>query len=47
MAKRKTNKDGYVAVMKALEAKGYTPPQTDLARMLGFAGRQAVNNWGG
>lgn len=36
-----------MAVMEALELQGYKSPQSDLARLLGFAGRQAVNNWGG
>lgn len=48
MAKRTwTNKDGYQAVLKALEAKGYRSPQSALASLLGFAGRQGVHNWGG
>lgn len=48
MAKRRmTNEDGYEAVMQALRDMGSKAPQSDLAEMLGFAGRQAVNNWGG
>jgi hypothetical protein len=48
MAKRKlTNRDGYEAVMQALRDKGVKAPQSHLAEMLGFRGRQAVNNWGG
>lgn len=48
MAKRTlTNRDGYQAVLKALEAKGYKSPQSALASLLGFAGRQGVHNWGG
>jgi hypothetical protein len=48
MAKRKlTNKDGYEAVMQALRDKGHRAPQTALAKMMKFKGRQAVNNWDG
>lgn len=46
MAKRKlTNADGYDAVMNALREQGHKSPQSALARMMGFAGRQSVNNW--
>jgi hypothetical protein len=46
MAKRKlTNADGYDAVMNALRGMGHKSPQSALARMMGFAGRQSVNNW--
>lgn len=45
MAKPRTNEDGYNAVMDALRRMGHKAPQTALAKMLGFAGRQAVNNW--
>lgn len=47
MAKPKTNKDGYQAVIAALEKQGHKSPQSALARILGFRGRQAVNNWKG
>lgn len=33
--------------MQALRDGGSKAPQSDLAHMLGFAGRQAVNNWDG
>lgn len=46
MAKRKlTNADGYDSVMTALREMGHKSPQSALAKMLGFAGRQSVNNW--
>jgi hypothetical protein len=46
MANRKlTNADGYDAVMNALRKMGHKSPQSALARMMKFKGRQSVNNW--
>lgn len=46
MAKlKRTNRDGYKAVMEALTKKGHKFPQASLARMLGGS-RQMVGNWG-
>lgn len=47
MAKTKTNKDGYLAVMDALRKKGYKSSQSVLARLLGYKDRRGVNNWQG
>ena len=46
MAKTKTNKDGYEAVMAALKAQGHKSPVSALAKMLTFR-RQTVHQWGG
>ena len=45
MAKlKKTNYDGYLAVIEALEKQGHRYPKAALARMLGYS-RQSVDNW--
>lgn len=43
---KKTNRDGYLAVIAALKSKGHRFPKSALARMLEVA-RQAVDNWDG
>jgi hypothetical protein len=41
---KKTNRDGYKAVMAALEKQGHKFPQAALGRMLGLT-RQAIGQW--
>jgi hypothetical protein len=43
---KKTNGDGYLAVIRHLEKQGHKFPKAALARMLGYS-RQSVDNWNG